>query len=80
VSISQRNQKDKAAVATRRISEITVGVPVAVDIELGSDLTSLTIRHSNELRDAQASLRRVAIVARALAAMPSNKEYCDHGR
>jgi hypothetical protein len=55
-------------------------LPVAIDIELGSDPTSLIIRLSNELRDAQASLRRVAIVARAPAAMPSNKEYCDHGR
>ena len=60
-------------------SNVTM-LPVAIDIELGSDPTSLIIRLSNELRDAQASLRRVAIVARAPAAMPSNKEYCDHGR
>ena len=73
MAISDRIPNSKATVgATRLISEITVGVPVAVDIELGSDPTSLIIRLSNELRDAQASLRRVAIVARALAAMPSN--------
>jgi hypothetical protein len=62
------------------LTSIVTMLPVAIDIELGSDPTSLIIRLSNELRDAQASLRRVAIVARAPAAMPSNKEYCDHGR
>jgi hypothetical protein len=81
VAITDRIPNSKATVGvTRRISEIAVGVPVAVDIELGSNPTSLIIRLSNELRDAQASLRRAVIVARALAAMPSNKEYCDHGR
>ena len=62
------------------LTSIVTMLPVAIDIELGSDPTSLIIRLSNELRDAQASLRRVVIVARALAAMPSYKEYCDHGR
>ena len=62
------------------LTSIVTMLPVAIDIELGSDPTSLIIRLSNELRGAQASLRRVAIVARAPAAMPSNKEYCDHGR
>ena len=51
-------------------TSIVTMLPVAVDMELGSNSTSLIIRLSNELRDAQASLRRAVIVARALAAMP----------
>jgi hypothetical protein len=51
-------------------TSIVTMLPVAVDMELGSNPTSLIIRLSNELRDAQASLRRAVIVARALAAMP----------
>ena len=62
------------------LPSIVTMLPVAVDMELGSNPTGLIIRLSNELRDAQASLRRAVTVARALAAMPSNKEYCDHGR
>ena len=55
-------------------------LPVAVDMELGSNPTGLIIRLSNELRDAQASLRRAVIVARALAAMPpQSKDNHDAG-
>jgi hypothetical protein len=39
------------------ITSIVTMLPVAVDMELGSNPTSLIIRLSNELRDAQASLR-----------------------
>ena len=47
-------------------TSIVTMLPVAVDMELGSNPTGLIIRLSNELRDAQASLRRAVIVARAL--------------
>ena len=48
---------------------------VVFDPQLGgTNSTSATIRISNELRDAQTSMRRAVIIARALAATPLESE------
>lgn len=50
---------------------------VAFDPQLGGvGPTSLIVRISNELRDAQASMHRAVIIAHTLAAMPSKEGAC----